>query len=89
MADREGNQTIQEDVWMLQKGKMKHYLFFLYLAIYAVGRFILEFFRGDTYRGIWFGVSTSQIISILILLFCGVFGLYKLLQSRKARKIES
>lgn len=76
-------------LWMLQKGKMKHYLFFLYLAIYAVGRFILEFFRGDTYRGIWFGVSTSQIISILILLFCGVFGLYKLLQSRKARKIES
>ena len=70
---------------MLQKGKMKHYLFFLYLAIYAVGRFILEFFRGDTYRGIWFGIgiSTSQIISILILLVCAGFGIYQLIRRQR------
>ena len=36
-----------------------------YLASYGVGRFIVEFFRGDTVRGLWFGgrLSTSQIIS--------------------------
>jgi len=39
----------------------------LYLVLYAVGRFVIEFFRGDDIRGFLFGVSTSQWISILIL----------------------
>ena len=38
----------------------------IYLMAYAVGRFILEFFRGDMGRGIVLGVSTSQWISLLI-----------------------
>lgn len=38
-----------------------------YLTCYAIGRFFIEFFRGDTIRGILFGLSTSQWISILIL----------------------
>ena len=38
----------------------------LYLIEYSVMRFILEFLRGDIMRGIWLGLSTSQIISILI-----------------------
>lgn len=39
-----------------------------YLCSYAICRFVLEFFRGDTVRGIWiFGVSTSQIVSIIII----------------------
>lgn len=40
----------------------------VYLAMYAICRFVLEFFRGDAIRGIWWGISTSQIISLLILL---------------------
>lgn len=40
-------------------------LIYLYTIIYAVGRFIFEFFRGDTVRGIFFGISTSQWISII------------------------
>ena len=36
--------------------------------MYAICRFVLEFFRGDAIRGIWWGISTSQIISVLILL---------------------
>ena len=40
----------------------------VYLAMYAICRFVLEFFRGDAIRGIWWGISTSQIISVLILL---------------------
>jgi len=37
----------------------------LYLMIYAVGRFVLEFFRGDMNRGV-FLLSTSQWISLLV-----------------------
>ena len=37
-----------------------------YLLVYSMGRFILEFFRGDELRGIFCGFSTSQWISIFI-----------------------
>ena len=39
----------------------------IYLICYAVIRFTLEFFRGDVERGILFGVSTSQWISLLLI----------------------
>lgn len=41
----------------------------IYLILYAVVRFADEFLRGDMVRGIYFGLSTSQWISLLILLF--------------------
>ena len=47
----------------------------LYLSLYAVARFILEFFRGDTIRGIWFGLSTSQWISLSIVVVIAVRGM--------------
>lgn len=37
-----------------------------YLMIYACSRFALEYFRGDLIRGVYHGVSTSQIISALL-----------------------
>lgn len=37
-----------------------------YLALYSVGRFFIEFLRGDIRRGIIGGISFSQCISILI-----------------------
>ncbi len=45
-------------------------IFGLYLVFYAVLRFVLEFFRGDAARGLYFGgvISTSQIIAIMIAL---------------------
>ena len=36
----------------------------LYLTLYSVGRFIIEFFRGDLERGSVGTLSTSQFISI-------------------------
>lgn len=39
----------------------------VYLPIYAVCRFVLEFFRGDEIRGLWGGISTSQWISLTII----------------------
>lgn len=48
------------------KGKEKGMMIFLYMLIYPVVRFILEFFRGDAIRGFLFGLSTSQWISIAL-----------------------
>lgn len=38
----------------------------LYLILYSITRFVLEFFRGDLIRGVYSGISTSQIISIIL-----------------------
>lgn len=42
-------------------------LLFVYLLVYPVLRFVLEFFRGDSIRGKLFGLSTSQWISLILL----------------------
>ncbi len=39
--------------------------FWLYMILYAVSRYIIEIFRGDP-RGVVFGMSTSQFISLLL-----------------------
>lgn len=49
--------------------KQKTDLLRLYLFCYGCFRFIIEFFRGDTVRGFLFGLSTSQWVSIAIVLF--------------------
>jgi phosphatidylglycerol:prolipoprotein diacylglycerol transferase len=42
--------------------------FWSYLLLYAISRFIIEFYRGDDARGVMFNVlSTSQVVSIAIL----------------------
>ena len=50
-------------------------LFIIYIISYAVFRFFIEFWRGDTIRGIWWGFSTSQIISLLILVVFFIHGI--------------
>lgn len=52
--------------YLLKKDKFKGRLFAMYLLIYSIIRFLDEFLRGDAYRGYLFGLSTSQIISILL-----------------------
>jgi phosphatidylglycerol:prolipoprotein diacylglycerol transferase len=39
--------------------------FWLYMLLYGISRFIIEFFRGDD-RGVIMGVSTSQFVSIVV-----------------------
>ena len=51
----------------------------LYMSVYAVWRFIIEFFRADE-RGAVGALSTSQFISLFIF----AFGLFLLIRSRKA-----
>lgn len=50
-----------------RKGKNYKRLISVYIIYYSIMRFILEFFRGDVVRGISFGLSTSQWISLGLL----------------------
>lgn len=49
-----------------RKKAKKGGLLFVYMLIYPAGRFVIEFFRGDAVRGIFFGLSTSQWVSIVL-----------------------
>lgn len=44
----------------------------IYLILYSIARFVIEFFRGDTVRGIWLGFSTSQWIAVFLILACPI-----------------
>jgi len=44
----------------------------LFLAFYSIGRFFLEFYRGDISRGALLMFSTSQWISLFVLITLGV-----------------
>ena len=70
---------------LYMKGKCKGRLMLVYLSIYAVIRFTLEFFRGDEIRGHLWIFSTSQWISLLTLL---VVIIYLVISNRKRRQIE-
>lgn len=53
-----------------------------YLIFYSIGRFILEYFRGDLIRGSIGNLSTSQFISI----FTGIAGICLFLWTLKRNK---
>jgi phosphatidylglycerol:prolipoprotein diacylglycerol transferase len=55
---------------LLFRQKFKERLFIVYLFTYATMRIILELFRGDLVRGVWNGISFSQVISVLIIMGC-------------------
>ena len=55
----------------------------MFLATYAVGRFLIEFMRGDMNRGV-FILSTSQWISLVLLLSLGLFLI--IMSKKKERK---
>ncbi len=69
-------------LWL--KDKMRDKMLYLYCVMYPVLRFFDEFLRGDAIRGIWFGLSTSQWISIALFIF-GVVML--IIKSKKAKVI--
>lgn len=59
-----------------------------YLIIYAIFRFIIEFYRGDTIRGLVCGISTSQIISIIILLYYFIVHVIGVIRKIKGKLIS-
>ena len=66
---------------------MRDKLIYVYMIIYPVVRFTLEFFRGDEYRGFLFGLSTSQWISIILFVFSIVMLIIK--RNKPERSKES
>ncbi|MBE7037251.1 MAG: prolipoprotein diacylglyceryl transferase [Ruminococcaceae bacterium] len=59
-----------------QKERKNFNIMALYLILYAIARFLLELFRGDAVRGAFWGLSTSQWISIGMFTVGGLIQLY-------------
>jgi Prolipoprotein diacylglyceryltransferase len=73
--------------FMRRKNYFKQNIIYLYLLFYSVARFFIEFLRGDAYRGFFFVLSTSQIISILIL--CSITPkIYSLLRNKENQRVS-
>lgn len=60
-------------LYFVHRDAFRDKILILYLVFYSVLRFFLEFLRGDLDRGGWWLLSTSQWISIGILLIVAVF----------------
>lgn len=53
---------------LYKKSHKDGHIFLIYLILYSVLRFLIEFFRGDDRGNFFFGMSPAQNISIVILL---------------------
>ncbi|MCU0241622.1 MAG: prolipoprotein diacylglyceryl transferase [Vicinamibacteria bacterium] len=73
-------------LWLLPRKRFSGQVASIYLIGYAVLRFIIEFFRGDSNRGLWFNhrVSTSQIFATVFFAFG--LALYIVLMRKKTRE---
>jgi phosphatidylglycerol:prolipoprotein diacylglycerol transferase len=56
-------------LWLARRRHRDGNIILAYTALYAIARFVLEFFRGDADRGFVFGgwLSTSQFIGMAML----------------------
>ncbi len=70
-----------------RKKLKKGMIFLLYLIMYGVLRITTEFFRGDAIRGFLFGISTSQWISIFMIL-ASVIVMHRLLSGKKRESAQ-
>lgn len=61
----------------------------LYLICYSIGRFILEYFRGDLVRGNVGRFSTSQFISIFLLIAGVVFFVVLRITAKKEKAMDT
>ncbi len=57
----------------------------VYAGAYSVIRFVIEFFRGDKVRGSAFGISTSQIISLLVFAAAVAIVILMILHAKKKK----
>lgn len=58
--------------WYSKRSKKDGTVGILYMILYSIGRFCIEVFRND-FRGEWGGWSTSQLISVVVLLSALLF----------------
>ena len=73
-------------VLVFLKTKIKGLTFSLYFILYAVARFIIEFYRGDYIRGIYGIFSTSQYISMGVFIAGVIIMILSIKHSRDTKK---
>ena len=59
--------------WLLRRRRFEGQVALAFFALYSLSRGMIEFLRGDEIRGIWFGVSTSQIIAACVFVTAAIF----------------
>jgi len=61
-------------LWLLKRRRYAGQVFWVYVLLYAILRALVEAFRGDAARGVFFGgsVSTSQLIALPSALLAGI-----------------
>ncbi len=69
--------------YLAKKPHEKYSLFFDYIFLYGILRLITEMLRDDDIRGIYYGFSTSQWISMALI---GIFIIYKIMWIFNKRK---
>lgn len=71
--------------WVYPRRKFSGQVMLVFFMSYAIGRFFIEFLRGDADRGVYFNnlISTSQITGLVIVAVCLVF--WKILSKRYPR----
>lgn len=77
-------------IFMRKKKSFDGQLFWLYVLLYSIVRFFIEFFRGDEIRGMPFGspLSTSQGIGILLAILA-IYMLHRLSRTQEKNSLQS
>lgn len=77
-------------IWRYKHKSRDGEIFLLYIVLYAIARFSLEFLRGDPDRGFVFNhlLSTSQFIALLVLGVAGVLAFRWYGSGRKAKAVS-
>jgi phosphatidylglycerol:prolipoprotein diacylglycerol transferase len=72
-------------LWVRRHQRFPGEVMLAYLTCYSVGRALVEFFRGDGARGLWFGglLSSGQLVSLVV--FPVAAGLWLALRQRTGR----
>jgi phosphatidylglycerol:prolipoprotein diacylglycerol transferase len=69
-------------VWLIRRKKFDGEIIGTYMIIYGIGRFFIEFFRGDPGRGEFLGwMSGTQAIAIGLVIFGGLLWMRRPQQS--------
>ncbi len=71
-------------LWLAPRKSFQGQVALVYVAVYSVVRFVLEFWRGDAVRGLWLNrtLSTSQLLAIALLIAVAIA--FPLLRRRSA-----
>lgn len=73
-------------IWLAHRKRFDGEIILAYTLLYAVARFVLEYFRGDADRGFVFGglFSTSQFIGIIVFIAASILLMIRSHASRAA-----